>query len=68
MLHKLGYAGTMWDLLIPGAKSKIRDGMPQDSSATDRIWCVVPVYNNGATVKDVVAGCCFCPEECRGCR
>lgn len=25
MLHKLGYAGTLWDLLIPGAKSKIRE-------------------------------------------
>lgn len=32
--------------------------MPQDNSGADRIWCVVPVYNNGATVKDVVAGCC----------
>ena len=34
------------------------DGMPQDLSSTDLIWCVVPVYNNRATVKDVVAGCC----------
>ncbi len=25
MLHKLGYAGTLWDLLVPGAKSKRRE-------------------------------------------
>jgi glycosyltransferase involved in cell wall biosynthesis len=24
----------------------------------DRIWCAIPVYNNGTTVKDVVAACC----------
>jgi len=24
MLHKLGYAGTLWDMLIPGAKAKPR--------------------------------------------
>jgi glycosyltransferase involved in cell wall biosynthesis len=32
--------------------------MLQNPGSTDRIWCVVPVYNNGATVKDVVSGCC----------
>ncbi len=32
--------------------------MPQSSSISrDRIWCAVPVYNNGETVRDVVAGC-----------
>jgi glycosyltransferase involved in cell wall biosynthesis len=31
--------------------------MQRDDSGTDRIWCVVPVYNNAATVKEVVAGC-----------
>lgn len=32
--------------------------MPQSSSLSqDRIWCAVPVYNNRATVKDVVAEC-----------
>jgi len=30
----------------------------QGNNQTDCIWCVVPVYNNRATVKDVVAGCC----------
>jgi lipid biosynthesis B12-binding/radical SAM protein len=25
MLHKLGYAGTLWDLLIPGSKSRRRE-------------------------------------------
>ncbi len=25
MLHKLGYAGTLWDMLIPGAKAKKRE-------------------------------------------
>ncbi|MBI3377219.1 MAG: lipid biosynthesis B12-binding/radical SAM protein [Nitrospirae bacterium] len=25
MLHKLGYSGTMWDMLIPGAKAKKRE-------------------------------------------
>ncbi len=32
--------------------------MLQGNNQTDCIWCVVPVYNNRATVKDVVAGCC----------
>lgn len=32
--------------------------MPQSSRIPrDRIWCAVPVYNNGATVKDVVSAC-----------
>jgi glycosyltransferase involved in cell wall biosynthesis len=32
--------------------------MPQSSPIPqERIWCAVPVYNNGETVKDVVAGC-----------
>ena len=34
------------------------DGIPQTPDTTDSIWCVIPVYNNRATVKDVVAGCC----------
>jgi len=25
MLHKLGYSGTLWDMLIPGAKAKKRE-------------------------------------------
>lgn len=29
----------------------------QQNSPDDRIWCAVPVYNNGATVKKVVAAC-----------
>lgn len=33
--------------------------MPQSSLIPrDRIWCVIPVYNNRTTVKDVVAECC----------
>jgi glycosyltransferase involved in cell wall biosynthesis len=24
----------------------------------EKIWCVLPVYNNKATVRTVVAGCC----------
>ena len=28
-----------------------------NDEALDSIWCVVPVYNNGATVKDVALGC-----------
>jgi glycosyltransferase involved in cell wall biosynthesis len=31
--------------------------VPQDNNATDSIWCVIPVYNNSATVRDVVVGC-----------
>ncbi len=33
---------------------------PRDSHAgfsDDRVWCLVPVYNNGDTVRDVVAAC-----------
>jgi glycosyltransferase involved in cell wall biosynthesis len=32
--------------------------MPLVNNETDCIWCVVPVYNNWTTIKDVVAGCC----------
>ncbi len=28
-----------------------------NDEALDSIWCVVPVYNNGGTVKDVALGC-----------
>ncbi len=28
-----------------------------NDGALDSVWCVVPVYNNGATVKDVALGC-----------
>ena len=31
--------------------------MTHFTSITDSIWCVIPVYNNSATVKDVVLGC-----------
>ncbi len=31
--------------------------MPQHRLPNHTIWCVVPVYNNAATVKDVVATC-----------
>ncbi|MDM8523669.1 glycosyltransferase family 2 protein [Desulfococcaceae bacterium HSG8] len=31
--------------------------MDQNKSFTDHIWCVIPVYNNKETVKDVVMEC-----------
>lgn len=31
--------------------------MSQLNNATDSIWCVIPVYNNSATVKNLVKGC-----------
>ena len=30
---------------------------PHDTMARDHIWCVIPVYNNKDTVKDVALGC-----------
>ena len=30
--------------------------MVSNSFGKDKIWCVIPVYNNGKTVKDVVSG------------
>ena len=31
--------------------------MTQNSFGKEKIWCIIPVYNNGKTLQDVVLGC-----------
>ncbi|MGQ9499185.1 MAG: glycosyltransferase [Dissulfurimicrobium sp.] len=37
--------------------------MQRDTSMTEYIWCAVPVFNNGKTIRDVVAGCLLILEH-----
>ena len=58
MLHKLGYTGTLWGLLEPFAGRSDRiDTMTIDLDRRKSIWCVIPAYNNGTTVKQVALEC-----------
>ena len=58
LLHKLGYTGSLWDMLSPTSAAAPR---PRRAVARDRrradVWCVIPSHNNAGTVKEVAEKC-----------
>lgn len=44
-------------MFLAGKKQESIEQMPESDVKTDRIWCVIPVYNNCATVKSVADKC-----------
>jgi hypothetical protein len=61
LLHKLGYIGSLWDLLSPAAATRPRPAKTIAAPAGDpsrmNIWCVIPAHNNAGTVKEVACKC-----------